>query len=92
MIARCDYKVARYRVIFRCMTRDPETFEVIDGGPSMKLMMHQHSFDVETRDGSPILSTMEPFEGELCGHEVEWLRGYPGKTFNFQWRFDVELL
>lgn len=55
----------------------------------MKYVMHQHAFDAETRDGSPILDTDDPYEGDLCAHELDFLHGFPGKHYNYKWEFVV---
>lgn len=55
----------------------------------MQLELPQHAWSAETRDGSPIISTEEPYEGELCEHELVFLGGFPGKHFNYKWRFAV---
>lgn len=87
-IARCE-SVGKYRVTFTQLGMIDG--KIVDAGP-MKLQLPQHAFDLETRDGSPILDTQEPFEGELCADELTWLTGFPGKNFNFKWRFHVQPL
>ena len=84
-IARCQ-SAGEYRVQF-------EELGWVDGGVKavghMKLELFQHAWNLEDRDGSPIISTEEPFEGELCAHELAFLRGFPGKHFTYKWRFTV---
>jgi len=88
-IARCKESAGKYRVKFTELGWRDE--HMVEGGP-MRVQLMQHEFDPspEVRDGSPILDTREDFEGELCRHEVAWLNGFPGKNFNFKWRFDLE--
>ena len=90
-IPRCDLEVRKVKVTFRSLIRALKPLDLIDG-PSTKLQLHQHEFDADTRDGSPILSTETPFECFLCRHEWGWLKGFPGKDFNYGWRFAIEEL
>lgn len=90
-IPRCDMDVRNVKVTFRSLVQDPDTYELVDG-PTTKLDLGKHAFDVDTRDGSPILDTEQPFVGEMCRHEWSWLKGFPGKDYNYGWRFNVEFL
>ncbi len=85
-IARCE-SVGKFRVVFIELGKDDEGNLIPFG--HMKLTMPQHGFDAEVRDGSPILDTEDPFEGELCDHELRWLKGYPGYEYNYHWRFEI---
>ena len=41
---------------------------------------------------APWVGTDQPFEGELCEHELQFLGGLPGKTYPAVWEFTVEAL
>lgn len=44
-------------------------------------------------DESPAVSNKEPWEGELCTHELNWLNtAVPGTTHPKNWAFKVEKL
>lgn len=90
---RCDVQVAKYRVTFRNLVQDPDTLEHV-AGYAMKLQLPQHPWEGEggAMDGSPLLDTAQPWEGLLCRHELAFLKGFPGKDFQYQMRFLVELL
>jgi hypothetical protein len=87
---RCDQSVGAYRVRMTTVRYDDDEGAMVDGeNVGFKLEIPAHAFDMETRDGSPVLVQNEPWEGELCVHELRWLRGMPGVHFNHGWRFEV---
>ena len=90
-IPRCGQHKGRFRVTFRALVQDPKTLDHIPG-PMSKFDLGQHPWDDQTRDGSPILDTEQPYEGHLCVHEWAFLKGFPGKHFNYGWRFTLEPL
>lgn len=44
----------------------------------------------ELHEEVPRAQQSAPFVGELCVHELAWLRTLPGSEFNRHWRFDVK--
>ena len=43
-------------------------------------------------DQAPSVSTKDPYEGELCEHELQFLEGMPGKDYRPEYEFTVEPL
>lgn len=41
---------------------------------------------------APKVSNKQPYEGPLTAHELAFVRGLPGKDFNYRYRFTVEPL
>lgn len=83
---RCEDSAGVYRVSLIVLhEKDPYRVQILG----------HHDIDFE-KDGvkffelAPWVGTTEPFEGELCTHEYQWLNGVPGKEYPRYWEFRVE--
>lgn len=92
---RCEESAGKYRV----------TLEVFRAKEPVRVQIMGHADLVSYRDpnnpryedrhvveAAPTVGTEEPFEGELCVHELAFLNGEPGKDFNLLYDFTVEEL
>lgn len=71
----CQNRSGNYRVTFKWSARK-------DGA----------NLDISNTTGhkdSPIFSTLKPYTGPLCEHELAFLRGKPGFDFSPEWEFKV---
>jgi hypothetical protein len=68
----------------------PEPYHVQIGGHHDVLAVSDgNQFVVEA---VPWVGNEQPFEGELCEHELQFLNGMPGKDYPPQYEFTVEEL
>lgn len=86
-MTRCT-SAGRFRVHFDELVPNDDD-EFVPGG-SMQLRLPHHVRTEAVDDWSPVISTEEDYEGELCGCEHDFLtKGLPGKAYNYKWRFQV---
>lgn len=86
---RCDEPAGRYRVEFQYVDNNGR---VQDYPVNVPIGEHEDFEDAAPFEAAPRLSQSEPFEGELCIHEVVWLAMPPGQAFNRHWQFTVTKL
>ena len=85
---RCSQSAGNFRVTLR-IAHHSEPYHV-------QIMGHQNVY-AQVDNGSrilleeaPIATTEQPFEGELCIHELAWLeQGVPGKDYRPEYEFTV---
>ena len=92
---RCDRSVGRYEVILEHLNKPyggskveemvadigdhQEVYAIIDG---QKVLV----------EDAPRVSQYNPYIGELCEHEVDWLSYVPGTTYSRYRRYTVRRL
>ena len=88
---RCDMSAGRFRVTFTVM-HATEPYHV-------QIVGHHDIFMLNPADGrprlveaAPVAMTEQPWEGELCEHELEWMNGLPGKAYPAFYHFKVDPL
>ena len=89
---RCK-SVGTFRVTLDCVELEPQAVQ-IQGHASRPWTEFEEDGKTPRRliEAGPVVSTVEPLEGELCEHELQWLRSMPGKAFSALYRFKVEAL
>ena len=91
--------VGRYRIALR-VANHPEPYRVQIGGHSPVFQFTSAGTAVFGEDGAavvldgpPAVSNDEPFEGELCEHELWFVEhGIPGRDYRPEFEFSVEHL
>lgn len=85
---RCELSQGHYKVTFRVL-HQPE-----DSPYHAQIGSHHDILSVvngvsKVMEEAPWVGTEQPFEGELCEHELQFLNGLPGKTYPGVWEFTV---
>ena len=44
----------------------------------------------ELIEAIPRVSNAAPYTGDLCAHEVAFMKALPGKTYSVHWRYDLK--
>jgi hypothetical protein len=87
MMLRCAESAGRYRLSLR-IAHHPEPYRVQVIGHRDVLAAD----DGRVLEAAPVVGTTEPYEGELCAHELQWLNGVPGKDWRPEYEFTIERL
>lgn len=86
---RCTESEGRFRVSLRVANeKGPYRVQVIGHRDVLA------EVDGVTRvvEPAPVVGTTEPYEGELCTHELAWLNGVPGKDWRPEYEWDIQPL
>ena len=83
---RCGLPVGNFRVSLMVI-HHPEPYHVQIGG---------HHDVLASVDGqqlvieeAPWVGNEQPYEGELCEHEIQFLNGLPGKDYRPEYQFTI---
>lgn len=87
---RCNESAGRFRVTFLALHEEDPYHQQIIGHRDVYLPNVDGSFKLI--EAAPIAKTEEPFEGELCVHELAWMNGLPGKDYPRNFKFTIEKL
>lgn len=95
---RCAESAGRFRVSLH-IPYHPEPYRVQVLGHRDLLAHNQDGSTIVGPDGNPVVieaapvvGTTEPYEGELCVHELQWLNGLPGKDWRPEYEWTIETL
>ena len=88
---RCEHSLGNYRITLHTMN-EPEEFKVQIPGHN-PVWVDADTATARVVDQGPVVSNFTPFEGEICEHELDYLKtGVPGTTYPKNWEFKVEKL
>ena len=86
---RCEALPGQYEVAFKYLEsdgteREAEYYATLAPHEDIMAIINGAYQVAEPR---PRASRYHPYVGELCAHELDWLKSLPGKQFSAHWRF-----
>ena len=83
---RCETSQGRYRVTLMVLHHDEPYHVQIGGHHDVLARVDGKQVVIEE---APWVGNEQPFEGELCEHEIQFLNGLPGKDYRPEYQFTV---
>ena len=83
---RCTESAGRFRLSLR-IAHHPEPYRVQVVGH--RDVWAEVNGAQQLIEAAPVVGTTEPYEGELCVHELQWLNGVPGKDWRPEYEFEI---
>ena len=85
---RCVKSVGYFRITFTALHETPPYHVQIIGHHDIYITLPDGR--VQFIDGSPVVGNEKVWEGELCEHEISWMKGLPGREYKASYDFKVE--
>lgn len=92
---RCQERAGRFRVSIRINHQAPP-YRVQILGHHDAVMRHPDGSPMLDASGRPVVAEAapwvglgEPYEGELCVHEIQWLTGTPGQAWRPEYEWTI---